>query len=106
MADNAEKVGNYLIKSYRELQEKYDIIGDVRGKGLMLAVEFVKDRKNKTPNKEATAQMMELSRERGILYGKTGVHGNVLRLQPPLCLSLDDAKYVIAAFEDSIKHVK
>jgi alanine-glyoxylate transaminase/(R)-3-amino-2-methylpropionate-pyruvate transaminase len=49
---------------------------------------------------------MELTRERGLLFGKGGVLGNVLRLQPPLCLSLQDAKYVVDALEDAVLSLK
>ena len=50
--------------------------------------------------------MMELTRERGLLFGKGGLYGNVLRLQPPLCLSHIDAKYTVAAFEDALHSLK
>ena len=72
----------------------------------MIGVEIVKDKETKEPGKDETNQLMELSRERHILFGKGGVHGNVLRIQPPLCLSLEDAKYVVEAFEDAVLHVK
>lgn len=49
---------------------------------------------------------MELTRERGVLFGKGGVNGNILRIQPPMCLSLDDAKYVVDAFEDSLRQIQ
>ena len=72
----------------------------------MLAIEMVKDQKTKEPHKELANKLMELTRERGCLFGKTGIHGNVFRMQPPLCLSMEDAKYVVEAFEDSMKHIK
>lgn len=81
-----------------KLKNKHKIIGDVRGKGLMIGVEIVKDKESKEPGKDETNQLMELTRERKLLFGKGGVYGNVLRLQPPLCLSLADAKYVVEAF--------
>jgi alanine-glyoxylate transaminase/(R)-3-amino-2-methylpropionate-pyruvate transaminase len=49
---------------------------------------------------------MELTRERGLLFGKGGAYGNVLRIQPPLCLSLQDAKYLVEALEDSVLNIK
>lgn len=72
----------------------------------MLAIEMVKDKETKEPNKDVANQLMELTRERGCLFGKTGIHGNVFRMQPPLCLSMEDAKYVVEAFEDSMQYVK
>jgi len=49
---------------------------------------------------------MEATRERGCLFGKTGIYGNVFRMQPPLCLSMEDAKYVVDVFEDSMNSIK
>jgi 4-aminobutyrate aminotransferase-like enzyme len=62
-----------------ELQEKYAIIGDVRGMGLMLGVELVKDRKTKEPNPEAVLKVFEETKRRGVLIGKGGLYGNVIR---------------------------
>ncbi len=106
LAENAEKVGSYLISEFTKLSEKHRIIGNVRGKGLMIGIEIVKNKETKELGKEQTAQLMELTRERGILFGKGGAFGNVLRIQPPLCLSMQDAKYIVDAFEDAILHVK
>jgi alanine-glyoxylate transaminase/(R)-3-amino-2-methylpropionate-pyruvate transaminase len=88
LAENAELVGNYLVTEFKKLSQKHKIIGDVRGKGLMLGIEIVKNQETKEPGKDETAQLFELTRERGLLFGKGGVYGNVLRLQPPLCISL------------------
>ena len=72
----------------------------------MIGIELVKDKETKQPAKDETNQIMELTRQRGLLFGKGGVYGNVLRIQPPLCLSLQDAKYVVDAFEDAVLNVK
>jgi alanine-glyoxylate transaminase / (R)-3-amino-2-methylpropionate-pyruvate transaminase len=106
LAENSEKVGDYLLKEFTKLSEKHEIIGNVRGKGLMIGVEVVKDNQSKSPGKEETNQLMDLTKERGLLFGKGGVHGNVFRMQPPLCLSLEDAKYVVQATEDAILSLK
>lgn len=106
LAENAETVGNYLLTELTKLKEKHRIIGDVRGKGLMIGIELVKDKNTKEPAKDEANQLMELTRERQLLFGKGGVHGNVFRIQPPLCLSLDDAKYLVQAFEDAVLNVK
>lgn len=98
-------MGNYLLTELGKLSEKHRIIGNVRGKGLMIGVELVKDKETKEPAKDEANRLMELTRERGLLFGKGGVYGNVFRIQPPLCLSLQDAKYVVEAFEDAILHL-
>jgi len=76
---NARVVGDYLKQRLLELQEKHPIIGDVRGMGLMLGIELVKDRKTKEPNPEAVLKIFEETRRRGVLIGKGGLHGNVIR---------------------------
>ena len=99
---NAEKIGNYLLSELGKLKDKYDIIGDVRGAGLMIGLEFVTDKKTHAPSKDIANDMMELTRERQLLFGKGGAYGNTLRIQPPMCLTMDDAKYIVDALEDSV----
>ena len=100
--ENARVVGKHLKNRLLELQQKHQPIGDVRGMGLMLGVELVTDRKSKEPAKAQTAQLLELCRERGLLIGKGGLHGNVLRLKPPMCLSKDDADFLADCLDETI----
>ena len=76
---NCSVVGDYLMKRMLELREKYSVIGDVRGKGLMLGIELVKDRKTKEPNPEAVLRVFEETKRQGVLIGKGGLYGNVIR---------------------------
>ncbi len=78
------EVGSYMQQGLERLQEKYPLIGDVRGMGLMQGVEMVKDRKGKEPASEAVNYLFEQTRARGLLIGKGGLYGNVLRIAPPL----------------------
>src|SRR5882724_1786743 len=87
---NAAEVGAYLREKLMELQEKHAIIGDVRGMGLLLAMELVEDRESKKPATTQTAALLEASRENRILIGKGGISGNVLRISPPLNISKTD----------------
>src|SRR5882757_8788973 len=75
---NSLTVGNYLIEGFRKMADKHSIVGDVRGKGLMLGVEVVKDRATKTPAKEETLRVFETAKDLGLLIGKGGYHANVL----------------------------
>jgi alanine-glyoxylate transaminase/(R)-3-amino-2-methylpropionate-pyruvate transaminase len=100
--ENARVVGKHLKNRLLELQQRHQPIGDVRGMGLMLGVELVTDRKSKEPAKAQTAQLLELCRERGLLVGKGGLHGNVLRLKPPMCLSKDDADFLADCLDETI----
>ncbi len=78
------EVGEYLHAGLKRLQEKYPMIGDVRGKGLMQGVELVNDRETKEPAADATNYVLEVARSNGLLIGKGGMYGNVLRIAPPL----------------------
>ncbi len=91
---NARDVGGHLKQRLLELQERHPIVGDVRGMGLMLGVELVTDRTSKKPASAQTAEVLELCRERGLLIGKGGLFGNVLRIKPPMCITRDDADFM------------
>ncbi|XP_007048074.2 PREDICTED: alanine--glyoxylate aminotransferase 2 homolog 1, mitochondrial [Theobroma cacao] len=95
-------VGSHLIGRLRSLQDRHDIIGDVRGRGLMVGVELVTDRKEKTPAKAETAILFEKMRELGVLLGKGGLHGNVFRIKPPMCFTKDDADFLVDALDYAI----
>jgi len=95
---NARIVGDYLREQLEALKEAYpQIIGDVRGMGLMQALELVKDPKTKEPNPEAVQQVFEETRKRGVLIGRGGLYGNVIRLGPPLIATKDHIDELIAA---------
>ncbi|XP_073150830.1 alanine--glyoxylate aminotransferase 2 homolog 2, mitochondrial-like [Henckelia pumila] len=95
LQENAHVVGSYLKDRLNSLKAKHEIIGDVRGRGLMLGVELVTDRQLKTPAKMEILQVMEQMKDMGVLIGKGGFHGNVFRITPPLCFSRDDADFVV-----------
>ncbi|KAF6174057.1 hypothetical protein GIB67_020239 [Kingdonia uniflora] len=100
LQQNAFAVGSYLKERLMSLKEKYEIIGDVRGRGLILGLELVTDRQLKTPAKVETLQIMDQMKEMGVLVGKGGFHGNVFRVTPPLCFTKEDADY----FADVMDH--
>jgi 4-aminobutyrate aminotransferase-like enzyme len=87
---NAAEVGAYLRGKLMELKEKHSIVGDVRGMGLLQAMELVEDRETKKPATAQTAALLEASRENRILIGKGGFSGNVLRISPPLNIAKSD----------------
>ncbi|XP_078436281.1 alanine--glyoxylate aminotransferase 2 homolog 3, mitochondrial-like [Wolffia australiana] len=99
LQENAFIVGSYLKARLQKLQQKHDIIGDVRGRGLMLGVELVKDHLSKAPAKAETLHVMDQMKEMGVLVGKGGFHGNVFRVTPPLCFSMDDADFMVEVMD-------
>ena len=96
---NAKVVGAALRQVLERMHQKYEIVGAVRGRGLMQAIELVTDRKSRTPATEATAAVFERTREAGIVVSKSGANRNILRFVPPMCLSLEDLPAVEAALE-------
>jgi len=102
LQENARLVGKRFKDGILSLMEKHRLIGDVRGLGLMLAFELVRDRTTKEPAREETLQLMEETRARGLLIGKGGLFGNVVRIKPPLCLSAADAEFALAVFDQSL----
>ncbi|MCB0521885.1 MAG: aspartate aminotransferase family protein [Lewinellaceae bacterium] len=83
-------LGKMFRSGLDRLQEKYAVIGDVRGMGLMQGLELVKDRQTKEPSPEATKQLFEATRELGLLIGKGGLYGNVIRISPPMTATEED----------------
>ncbi len=96
---NARVVGDYLKNRLLALQEKHAIIGDVRGMGLMLGIELVKDRKTKEPNPEAVLRIFEETKRRGVLIGKGGLYGNVIRTGLMLNSTTDTVDQLVEALD-------
>ncbi len=100
---NSLKVGNRLMQSLVPLSEELEIIGEVRGKGLMIGVELV--RSDGTPAPEKAAEVLEAAREEGLLIGKGGLYGNSLRLAPPLSITEEEADEGFARLERALRRV-
>jgi 4-aminobutyrate aminotransferase len=103
--EQAAKKGEALIKRLLELKTRSKLVGDVRGKGLMIGIELVKDQKAKTPASDEAAQVRDLCRKRRILIGHGGIKNNVLRIQPPLIITDNQLDTLVEAIESSIRQV-
>ncbi|UCE91555.1 MAG: aspartate aminotransferase family protein [Methanobacteriota archaeon] len=101
LADRAEKLGAYAMKLLREMQQRREIIGDVRGKGLMIGVELVKNQYTKEPH-EATTVQGKCWRG-GLMTITSGIYGNVFRIAPPLCISKAQIEKSLQIFEQALK---
>jgi len=106
LLENSHTVGAYFRQKLEELQQKYPLIGDVRGMGLMLGLELVKDRKTKEPAPQELGQLMERTKENGLLIGKGGLWGNVVRLSPPLNIGTADVDDAVRILDKSFAEVK
>uniref|UniRef100_H2ZRA3 Alanine--glyoxylate aminotransferase 2, mitochondrial n=1 Tax=Ciona savignyi TaxID=51511 RepID=H2ZRA3_CIOSA len=97
------RVGGRLIHELAKLRDEFSIVGDVRGKGLMLGVEMVEDKSTRAPLNPA--DMMEIwdsMKSMGLIVGKGGLRGNTFRLKPPMCISESDADFAVAVMRKSI----
>lgn len=105
LLENSERLGNYFKERLLELKEKYEIVGDVRGMGLMLAMEIVTDKRSKTPNPSAVLSIFEETKKEGLLIGKGGLYGNVIRLSPMLNITKQEIDLAIEKLDKAIKRV-
>jgi alanine-glyoxylate transaminase/(R)-3-amino-2-methylpropionate-pyruvate transaminase len=102
---NSLKIGHYLKEGFAKLAAKHPLIGDIRGLGLMLGIELVKDRKTKEPAKDECAAVFETCKDLGLLIGKGGLWGNTLRIKPPMIFTQTDADYMLAVLDEALASV-
>ncbi len=102
---HSRELGNYLKAGLEKLKGKHPLIGDVRGQGLLLGIELVKDRVAKTPAKAECAAVLEAAREMGLLLGKGGLWGQTIRFAPPMVITKADADFVLAVLDAAFAQV-
>ena len=98
--ENAEKMGNYLMGGLRRIQEKYPVIGDVRGRGLMIATEFVDSAGE--PSKTYTKAVQQACLSKNLLLLTCGTYENVIRWIPPLVVKRKQVDEALSIFEDAV----
>ena len=99
---HALRVGSHLLDRLRPLVDQYEIVGDVRGSGLFLGVELVRDRETREPAGEEASFVANRMREKGILLGTDGPHHNVVKIRPPMPFDLEDAELLAEALAKSL----
>jgi alanine-glyoxylate transaminase/(R)-3-amino-2-methylpropionate-pyruvate transaminase len=103
--ERARTIGGYLKDKLLALQDKHFLIGEVRGMGLMLGVELVKDRQTKEAATAETADVVEKAKDRGLLVGKGGLYGNVIRVKPPMCITKADCDFLVDCLDACMSEV-
>jgi 4-aminobutyrate aminotransferase len=103
LGENARKIGNYMLSRLNEMKEKYEIIGDIRGLGLMIGVEFVKDKKSKKINREDRHKILCMTSDKGLLLLPAGQ--SVIRICPPLIINKNQADQGMDIFEDAVRDI-
>jgi 4-aminobutyrate aminotransferase-like enzyme len=100
LQENAHIVGDYLLHALRSME--HETIGDVRGSGLFLGVELVRDRATLEPASTEASRVVNRLRDRGIIAGTDGPHHNVIKLRPPLCFTKEDADRFVTVLDEVI----
>jgi len=103
LQQNAQEVGQYLLDGLRQLQQEHPLIGDVRGLGLFLGIEFVRDRETLEPADAPAAEIVERMKERGVLLSTDGPFHNVIKIKPPLVFSERDADFLLSNLKDVLE---
>lgn len=96
LPENSRKVGEYILKRFQELQKRRHCLGDIRGKGLVMGLEIVENQQNRQPAPELTQKIIFRCGEYGMLLGKVGLYGNVIRIAPPLVITEEEAEIGIS----------
>jgi len=102
LQENVRVQGARLKAGLERLASTHRLVGDVRGKGLMLGVELVRDRGTREPAPQETLDVMESAKEHGLLVGKGGIAGNVLRIKPPMCITSADVDFALDVFDRAL----
>ena len=101
-AGKARTIGEKVTKRYNELKEKYEEIGDVRGLGSMIGVEFVKTKEGKEPYPEFVSTMIQIALQKGLMMENAGTYGNVIRFLAPLCITDEQLEKGLEIFEEAV----
>jgi 4-aminobutyrate aminotransferase/(S)-3-amino-2-methylpropionate transaminase len=99
------ELGELMARRLVELSERYGIVGDVRGLGMMRALELVRDRRTKEPAPEETERVISAARSKGLLLLKGGAFGNVIRLHPPLTVERELLERGLDLLEEALREV-
>jgi len=105
LVENSRAMGERMIEGLRAMMDHSDIIGDVRGKGLLIGVELVKDKKSKVPNSEAAKKLVAAMLQRKILLAETGASSNIIRIIPPLPIDKDQVDHVLSTMELALRDI-
>ena len=100
---NADSIGKLLVDGIRELADRYPIIGDVRGSGLFIGVELVKDVETLEPAALEAKSIMDALKDEGVLIGVDGTHSNVLKIRPPMVINESNAKFLLQTFQQVLE---
>lgn len=102
LVENSRRMGELMLSRLREIQERSPYVGEVRGKGLVMGVELVKDKTTKEPAPDLARKLIDVAAEKGLLIGSVGIFGNVIRVAPPLVINEAEAHESLDIFEKAL----
>ncbi|XP_003925982.2 alanine--glyoxylate aminotransferase 2, mitochondrial isoform X1 [Saimiri boliviensis] len=103
LQENSREVGTYMLLKFAKLQDEFEIVGDVRGKGLMIGIEMVQDKKSRQPlPREEVNQIHEDCKNMGLLVGKGGIFAQTFRIAPPMCITKPEADFAVEVFRSAL----
>lgn len=105
LVERSAKVGGFLLGELMPFMERYESVGDVRGRGLFIGIEWVSDREKRTPDREGASAFVEKMKEKGFLMGAAGQRNNVLKLRPPLVFEQADAELLLTALDETMREM-
>ena len=105
LQENAYRIGEYLLDGLKNMQNNHNIIGDIRGRGLFIGIELIKDMDNMTPATSDADIIVNEMKKKGILISSDGPDHNVLKIKPPLVFNKKNANYFLESFEDIISKI-
>jgi 4-aminobutyrate aminotransferase-like enzyme len=98
-------MGARIVDGFKQMMSKHEMIGDVRGRGLLLGVELVKDHKSKAHASAETARLMDICKDHGVLLGKGGLYGNVVRVAPPMTINAEQVDHLLEVVDRALAEV-
>uniref|UniRef100_A0A2K5EZQ2 Alanine--glyoxylate aminotransferase 2, mitochondrial n=1 Tax=Aotus nancymaae TaxID=37293 RepID=A0A2K5EZQ2_AOTNA len=103
LQENSQEVGTYMLLKFAKLQDEFEIVGDVRGKGLMIGIEMVQDKTSRQPlPREEVNQIHEDCKNMGLLVGKGGIFAQTFRIAPPMCITKLEADFAVEVFRSAL----
>ncbi|XP_040486441.1 alanine--glyoxylate aminotransferase 2, mitochondrial isoform X2 [Ursus maritimus] len=108
LQENSQEVGTYMLQKFAELRDEFEIVGDVRGKGLMIGIEMVKDKVSCEPlSREEVGEIHDNCKRMGLLIGRGGIFAQTFRIAPSLCISKPDVRFAVEVFRSAlIQHME
>lgn len=106
LPEKSAQLGDHMIRALRQLSDEHRLVGDIRGKGLLIGIELVKDHEKRKPATEEASRVAAEAFKRGLILGCVGTHRHVIRLTPPLIMSREDSDRAVMILDEALRAVE